>query len=325
MRIATFNLENLGEARHSDRAVAERIAVLRPQLERLDADVVCIQEVNGPKDAKSHRRTLAPLDQLVATTPYAAYHRAATRQPGGTEPMDRHNLAVLSRWPIRESRQVFHDLVPALPWHLLTAAEGEHVDPLVRWDRPLLHAVIALPGGRPLHVLNLHLRAPLAVAIEGRKSGPFAWTSSASWAEGFYLAGLKRAGQALEARLVVERIFDEDAQALVLVAGDFNAEAGETPTRILQADTEDTGSGHLAVRSLVALERSLPDSQRFSVIHAGQRLMLDHLLASRGLLAAYRGLEIHNEALSDELVAYSVVDASPESYHAPVVASFALG
>lgn len=324
MRIATFNLENLGATRASDRAMDERIGVLRPQLERLDADIVCVQEVNAPKDASNGRRSLAPLDELIASTRYADYQRAATRQADGDGPMDRHNLVVLSRWPIVESRQVAHDIVPALPWHLLTAPQDRHGDPVVRWDRPLLHAVVALPDGRRLHVLNLHLRAPLAVAIEGRKSGAFTWTDSASWAEGFYLAALKRSGQALEARLVVERIFEEDADALIVVAGDFNAEAGETPTRILQAGTEDTGNGRLAARSLVSLERTLPEGQRFSVIHAGQRLMLDHLLASRALLAAYRGMEIHNEALSDELVAYSVVDASPESYHAPVVATFAL-
>jgi hypothetical protein len=66
----------------------------------------------------------------------------------------------------------------------------------------------------------------------------------------------------------------------------------------------------------------VPEAQRYSVIHAGNRLMLDHLLASRPLLALYRGLEIHNETLGDEVVAHAAVEGSPESYHAPVVAIF---
>ena len=54
----------------------------------------------------------------------------------------------------------------------------------------------------------------------------------------------------------------------------------------------------------------------------GLSLMLDHLLVSRALLAHYRGIEVHNEALGDELVAYTLVDAAPDSYHAPVAAEF---
>jgi hypothetical protein len=48
------------------------------------------------------------------------------------------------------------------------------------------------------------------------------------------------------------------------------------------------------------------------------------LLASRALMAWYRGTEIHNEALGDELVAHANIGLSPESYHAPVVATFDL-
>jgi len=33
---------------------------------------------------------------------------------------------------------------------------------------------------------------------------------------------------------------------------------------------------------------------------------------------------VHNENLSDEVVAATTIAASPESYHAPVVATFAI-
>jgi hypothetical protein len=51
-------------------------------------------------------------------------------------------------------------------------------------------------------------------------------------------------------------------------------------------------------------------------------MMLDHLLVSRQLLSYYRGIEAHNEALGDELIAYTLIDAAPDSYHAPIVATF---
>ncbi len=75
---------------------------------------------------------------------------------------------------------------------------------------------------------------------------------------------------------------------------------------------------------LVPLEHSLSDSQRFTVIHHGRKVMLDHMFASRRLMSDYLGSEIHNEALGDELVAYASIERSPESYHAPIVADFRL-
>ena len=46
LRIATFNLENLDDKPGQRPSLSERIAVLRPQLLRLRADVICFQEVN---------------------------------------------------------------------------------------------------------------------------------------------------------------------------------------------------------------------------------------------------------------------------------------
>jgi hypothetical protein len=192
----------------------------------------------------------------------------------------------------------------------------------IEWDRPLLYAAIRIDNRRVVHVLNVHLRAPRAAFLPGQKSGGRTWKSMSGWAEGFYLAAIKRIGQALEARLLVDQFFDSDREALIAVCGDFNAGIHQVPVRIIRGDEEDAGNPHLAMRMLVPLERSLAESQRFSVVHHGRPQMLDHLLVSRPLLAWYRGLEIHNEALGDELVTAQAVRGSPESFHAPVVAEF---
>src|SRR3546814_19355347 len=58
MRIATFNLESLDLAPGAEAAFARRAAVLRPQLEALRADILCLQEVNGQHVAgESGRRS----------------------------------------------------------------------------------------------------------------------------------------------------------------------------------------------------------------------------------------------------------------------------
>ncbi|MBP2316207.1 endonuclease/exonuclease/phosphatase family protein [Azospirillum soli] len=317
-RIATFNLESLDDT--AEPPFDERVAVLRPQLERLNADILCLQEVNAQRIAKGEPRIFRALDRLLEGTPYAGFHRTAGDP--GHKLSDRHNLVLLSRWPIVEARLHRHDLVPAPQMRLVTADPATTSSDPVTWDRPVLHAEIELPGGQRLHVFDLHLRAPIAAPVPGQKKNASTWKTVGGWAEGFYLAAIKRAGQALETRLAVDRVFDADSQALIVVAGDLNAEMEQTPVRIIRADLDETGNGHLAGRALVPLERSVPEERRFSVLHGGEAVMLDHLLVSRGLLGWFRTAEIHNEALGDELIAHATVSHSPESYHAPVVATF---
>ena len=323
MRIASFNLENLGRPDSRGIPLEARLSVLRPQLERLNADIVCFQEVNGEPVPQAAGRTLEALDKLVEGTSYEAFERAHSVNPETGRLADKHNLVVLSRWPILEAGQIWHDYVPPVSYQPVTAEPAARQPASVAWDRPLLNCMIDTPGGAPLHVLNLHLRAPLAAPVAGRKTGPFSWNSSSGWAEGFYIAMLKRSGQALETRMVIDRIFDAEPEARIIVCGDFNAAEREVPARIIGAGVDDTGNGALASRALVCLERTIPESQRFSVIHHGEKLMLDHILISHALLAYYRHFEVHNELIGDELFGFATIGENPESYHAPVVAEFA--
>ena len=325
MRIATFNLENLGSRLGDREEFQQRLDTLRPQLRRLDADIICLQEINAKRAGPGEERQLTALDQLLQETALSDFHRVSTYHPATGHPADRHNLAILSRWPITSHGQIHHTLVQPPIHTFITADPPGAGSRAFRWDRPFLHACITLADETMLHVINLHLKAPLAAAIPGQKLDKFAWKSASGWAEGFYLASQKRAGQALEVRLFIDRLFDDDPDAKILVAGDFNAGEREVPARIIAAELEDTSNGHLAARIMVPLEHSLPDSQRYTVIHRGRKVMLDHMFASRALLSTYLGIEIHNEALGDELVAYAAIDGSPESYHAPIVAAFRTG
>jgi len=323
-RIASFNLENLDDRPGMAPTLAERIAVLRPQLVRAAADVLCLQEVNGQRRAAHGPRDLAALDALVADTGYAGFARIATTGPGGGA-ADVHNLVILSRFPVTAWRQLRNDLVPAPRVATIAARPDGAREEALAWDRPLLVAELALPGGQALHVLDLHLRAPLAAFVPGHKLGPYAWADVPAWAEGFANAAMRRIGQALEARLLVDAIFDRDRGALIAVCGDFNAGPLEMPTRLLLARPDDTGNAALESRALRPVEADVPAARRFTVIHAGAHVLLDHILASPALAAMLRGVEIHNERLGDEAVAFAAAAVTPDSFHAPVVAEFALG
>jgi endonuclease/exonuclease/phosphatase family metal-dependent hydrolase len=317
-RLATFNLESLDRKVGDERLLAQRIEVLQPQLLRLNADILCLQEVSAHSKDAQGQRTMAALDALLAGTRYADYARVSSVGAAGHGPADIHNLVILSRWPCTTSRQIRHELVPPVRHAPVTA--GDTVD--TAFDRPILYAAIPLPGGQVVHVINLHLRSPLAAHIAGQKKSALVWRSIAGWAEGFFVAALKRDGQALETRLFLERLFDAEPEARIVVCGDFNADGREVPVRMIIGDDDDTGNPALAARSMTAIERNLPDERRFSVRHAGHTVMLDHILISRALLAWAAKAEVHNEALKDE-----IFDAPPGvpplgSFHAPVVVEF---
>ena len=179
-------------------------------------------------------------------------------------------------------------------------------------------------GERVVHVLNLHLRAPLASVIPGGKRSASQWASSAAWAEGFFVSAVKRSGQALEARLIADAIFDREPEALLVVAGDLNADSFEMPMRLLQAPAEEAGNPALAGRALTAIEQRIPAAQRFTAIHAGRRMLVDHVLVSAPLAAACRDVRIFNAGLGDDMESGHYAAAPAGSFHGAIVAEFAL-
>ncbi|CAN2535252.1 hypothetical+protein [Methylocapsa aurea] len=309
-RLATFNIENLDWSPSAQDEFGRRLAVLRPQLAAIDADILCLQEVDAQRETAHAPRRFVALDRLVEGGGYERFFRAATLRPGGDAPADIHNLAILSRWPIVERRQLYHDIVA--PWRWTPPAEkGASAQPIdVAFDRPILYARIALAEGASLHVLNLHLRAPRAVPLLGQADRK----SSRAVAEGQWLAAQKREGQALEARLFVDRLFDEEREPLIAVCGDFNSEAYDAPARILWGADDPSGP-----RGLAPLATRVDERARFTVVHAGRKTLIDQLLASPALAARCAEVAILNDGLADEATA---PDPILGSLHAPLVATF---
>ena len=323
LRIATFNLENLDDKPGETPTLDERIAVMRPQLVRLNADILCLQEANGQEEAGQPRRLLA-LKKLLAGTPYTNYQQVSTTIANGEQVFDERNLVILSRFEIIEYQQYKHKFAPAPFYQKVTANPPETEAEKITWERPILHAKIQLPDNQVLNVINVHLKSKLPADIPGQKINDYTWKTASGWAEGFFIASMKRVGQALETRILIDQLFDANEDALIVVCGDFNAEADEVPLEAIRGDVENTGNGKLIKRVMVPCERSIPEPARFSLLHRGKGRMLDHVLVSRMLLAHYKGSEIHNELLHDESIAFATDKQFPESDHAPVIAEFEL-
>jgi endonuclease/exonuclease/phosphatase family metal-dependent hydrolase len=309
-RLATFNLESLDERSSDPAAFEARIAALRPMLAALNADVLCLQEVNAQGHGGRKPRKFSALDHLLAETIYQGFHRAHSVNPKSGKPADVHNLVTLSRWPITTHSQLFHTHVPVWTMPALPPSQQCHE---IRFDRPALVTEIAAPFG-PLHVFNLHLRAPRASLKRQTMRQP----GNAEWAESFHVAALKRQGQAFEVRVEIDRLLSSNSKEFIAVCGDLNADAYETPARLLRG-TPDEGDDVLTAGQMKGLGEDLPETRRYSVIHNGRKVMLDHIFVSPALARSVVSIAALNEHLPDEVRVEAPV---PGSLHAPVVAEF---
>jgi endonuclease/exonuclease/phosphatase family metal-dependent hydrolase len=207
MRLATFNIESLDFPPRGELLFETRTAALRPILERLAADILCLQEVNGQHVPGEPERRLVALDLLLNGTHYETYHRATTSGANGRGVASVHNLVTLSRFPIRQGREVRHQYVAPLPYSYVTGSLKGGAPQPITFDRPLLLTEVELPGVKSLDVINVHLRAPRASPIPDEKVDSATWRTTSGWAEGYFICSLKRTAQALELRLLVDEIF----------------------------------------------------------------------------------------------------------------------
>lgn len=320
LRIATFNLENLDDKADQNPSLEERIKVLRPQLERLKADILCFQEVHGQEKANEKRQLLA-LQSLLQTTSYATYELAHIKTDSD-EAFNKRNLVVASRFAITEVNQYHNDLIPAPVYKKVTAVPGDTEAKPVQWEKPILYTKISVKEDFDIHLINLHLKSRIPSNISGQKINNFTWKKIYAWGEGFFISSMKRVGQALETRVLVDQLFDADEKAKIVVCGDFNAHPGEVPVEAIRGRVENTGNPDLIPREMVPAKNTIPDSSRYTYLHQGHKRLLDHVLISKALIPYYRGAEIHNELLHDETIAFALDTKFPESDHAPFVIEF---
>jgi hypothetical protein len=130
----------------------------------------------------------------------------------------------------------------------------------------------------------------------------------------------KEEGQALEARLFVESLFDCEPNALIAICGDLNSEEHDMPARLLTG-MADEDADNMSRRALIPLGMRVKDARRFTIVHAKRLVLVDHILASRLLAADCTGVAILNEGLQDEAKAKEPILGS---LHTPVIASFVL-
>ncbi len=324
MRFATFNIENLddGTSENSTAAFNDRVKILQPMLERLRADVICFQEVHG-QDMDSGPRQLRALGTLLTGTRYEQFTLSSTTLKNKPDVERYRNLVVASSpdMAVEEVREVQNTLVNPPSYSRVTAT-GDPGPVDVKWERPSLYVRLRKGQEDPIHILNVHFKSKIPTPIPGQGPTNYKWASAAGWAEGYFISSMKRVGAALEARLFVDGIFENEPNAKILICGDFNAEPNDVPIMAIRGTTEDTGNPALNDRVMHPVALSVAQSRRFTLYHHGKPNLLDHMLVSRRMMASFVNAEIHNELIHDESIAFATDSKFPESDHAPMVAEF---
>jgi endonuclease/exonuclease/phosphatase family metal-dependent hydrolase len=103
LRIATFNLENLDDKPYIKPTLQERIEILKPQIKRLNADIICLQEIHGQETPGQLRKLLA-LEKLLQNTDHSSYNIESTLT-ADNQVYDERNLVVVSKFQILEKEQ----------------------------------------------------------------------------------------------------------------------------------------------------------------------------------------------------------------------------
>ena len=165
MRIATFNVENLDS--NDPAFLARRIQIMRPQLLRVDADILCLQECHSEEVAGV--RQLDALNQLIANTDYENFNLAHTTTAGGDLYAER-NLVTLSRVPITNTQIIRDNAGPRPSYQQFTANPPDAGAGPPAMGAPILYTQHDIGNGRTLHVLNVHLKSKLPQPSRARRS-----------------------------------------------------------------------------------------------------------------------------------------------------------
>ncbi len=309
IRLATFNLENLG-IRQGDDAPEARVRLprhmeaLRRVIYRMNADAVAFQELVDPD----------LLDPLLAGLGYE--HIVVAER--GASPL---RCGVFSRFPLRDPSAV----ATGVDVDVLDRRTGFEVRVQGAFSRPALRVIWDVPGFA-VTLIVVHWKSKIPSYTPARRDGDGdRWDTLGDAGEGRLVTEVKRLAQAVQIRRVVDHLLREDPDARIAVLGDFNDTLESEGLRIVVGDARSCESPGLAPMELLPCELAVSPGLRYTQIYRGRREMLDHILISRGLVPHFVGARVFNEGLRPVSDSLEPDPYDPGSDHAPLLAVFRVG
>lgn len=309
--IASFNAADLLDESSSP-VTAETVFVLEDKLKavartlsRLDADIVCLQEIGSERILN---RCLAKLGEGFRS------YRHVLVGPG--QDLRGIRLAILSRFPL--IGKVYQHDIREDPegFRLPSPSGGRNLDEMLQFRRGLLEAAFDVPGAGPVRVFCVHFKSNFPVL-------PSPPRTQADLAEGWVRAGLYRLAEALQTRRLVDVRLKEDPDQMLAVAGDFNETDRSLVHRVVMGDRPDGLLNRLETGALIPCSAAIAEERRWSNMYRGRKDLLDHILISESLSARFLDARIFNENYYAPPDVFGWQPAiGPDSDHAPMLATF---
>jgi endonuclease/exonuclease/phosphatase family metal-dependent hydrolase len=303
LSIATFNVKNLLEpTSDAARAVLPRkLDAIADVLRACDADVVGLQEIG----------TAALLSQVLDRLPA----RGGYGEPVmGT--VDRRGIgcALLSRVRVLQTQVHTCD---ALPLPVFRDGDPQPFGARLPLRRGVVHVRVQAEGLGPVDVLVSHfksarpVRARDAAGVERRPA------TQRERGEGELRSQIWRAAEALFVRGCVDDVIATSPDALVAAVGDLNDTIDSWGVRALRGE----GPG-----ALLDASEGIPSVSRFSTLHGGRRMQIDHILVTAPLHARLAQARMLNETLREHEPlpesGNAIETPTADSDHAPLVVCF---
>jgi endonuclease/exonuclease/phosphatase family metal-dependent hydrolase len=311
--ITSWNVQNFAQ---NDPVFADKLNFVAGTLQALGSDVVALQEI-------------LDLNALQSLATRLGFHHFAAPPDGRG-----NRVAFLTRNPPVQPPQ------PIVQWQLAPGVQvrdfgaGGAVAVLAQFPRPALQISVAHGGGQ-LDVVTAHLKSKLLTF-----GNNFSTTNETLRAQTAYFSLERRAAESASVREHVTGLLAAGRQVVVL--GDLNDGPEAATTQILYGPpggqprgpedaTHATGAFQRAdaddVRRLFNVTNLVPASLRWSRRHNGQNELLDHILASQGLMPRVGGLRqvpvvtILNEDTPNLIGAHPIAGGTVPD-HASVTATF---
>ncbi|EMY35651.1 endonuclease/exonuclease/phosphatase [Arthrobacter crystallopoietes BAB-32] len=282
--LTTWNLENLyqpgGEFGPKTKSVYdEKLDYVAARIETIGPDVLAVQEIGDPE----------ALDELTGRLP-GTWHTVLSEHP------DARGIRVgfLSRGSIATTTHV-----TTLPEPLRPVQSGDGPDDAAEaLGRGALHVRTAVDG-RDLDLVTCHLKSKLLTYPGGRFNPKDEDERARFGAYALY----RRTAEAAAIRVHVNALLAEEGRS-VAVLGDLNDTQLAATTQLMygptgsQLGTAGFDRPDKGDRSrLWNVAAKIPEEQRFSRIHEGDRELIDHILLSHALV---EGLE-SAESFTDDI------------------------
>jgi endonuclease/exonuclease/phosphatase family metal-dependent hydrolase len=268
IRFATFNVLNLalpglryydGIEPYTEQQYEAKVSWLARQLDRLDADVIALQEVFCQAAVK---------DVMARTERYQdARHIGFDPEPGKLTP----SVALITRLPLAGPAVKYIELPRGLSVPLLELNE-----PMTRFTRPVLYAPVLLAPGLALHVFVVHLKSKRPDYRNGDSEN-----DPGSIGGAVLRSMVRRGAEALGLRYLLTD-FADGRQVPLMVMGDFNDVADAVPMQMVLGGGHSPNGRDERLFECYRLQ-SRRDPLRdvgYTHVHDGNFETIDHVLVS---------------------------------------------